>query len=404
MKHSKLSLLTYVALLGLVFFSACDGTEEPPVNPNKDPETLACNYFDEGVNRVLTDDPDKDIDYIVECFMEVETDLTIEAGVVIEFKTGAGLHIKNGGSISATGSSNERIILTGVDKIAGSWIGVLVETNDVKNEFDYVTISYGGSEATSNGNKANLIVWADSRASIDNCIISNSSNHGIEMAYNETVISSFNNNTLKNNFKPLYVLADNVSFLNATNDFTGNTNDYIEVGCKTLKEGSYAWKNLNVNYRVLSTDFGIFREIRVPDNCDLTIEAGTQIDFDTNTGIRVDDGGSLKAIGTETEKIIFSGVDGAAGAWKGLAFWFTQSVLNKLEYCVIEYAGGGDNDAAIYMWDDPVLEVNSCHIKDIDGCIFVDQPLHDPNGNFQNANFSESGNTFENISGGTFCP
>jgi len=270
---------------------------------------------------------------------------------------------------------------------------------------EYVTISYARQEANSNGNKANLVVWANTRLAINNCTFSHSSMHGVDMAYNDAYITSFNNNSLKSNVKPLYVLADNVAFLNATNDFTGNANDYVEIGIETLLEGVYVWNKLNVPYRVLATDFGNSREIVVPSNCDLSIEAGTRIDFDTDTGVKIRDGGSFRAIGTSTDKITFSGVDGAPGAWRGFEYNFTLSVLNKLEYCIIEYAGSGDNDAAIYLWAEPRLEVTNCHIKDVDGCVFFDGTPDSPNlnGGFKVPDFSEGFNLFEDISGGVFC-
>ena len=59
-----------------------------------------------------------------------------------------------------------------------------------------------------------------------------------------------------------------------------------------------------------------------------------------------------------------------------------------------------NEDAAIYMWADPKLSVTNCVIRNIDGCVFTDAPDF---GGFNNVNFSESGNTFENISGAVEC-
>ena len=401
MKHSKFSSFAFLLAVTVILFSACDEIESPiDINLNG-PEELSCSYFNEGTNRVLTDNPDEDVDYVITCQAFVSVDLTIEPGVVIEFQNDAGLEIGEEGSISALGSSDKPIILTGVDKVAGSWSGVLSNSNDVKNELEYVTINYGGGSAfNSNGNKGNLILWAQTRMSIDNCTFSHSGSYGVEMAYSEYTIPSFTNNSFKNNQTPMYVIPSVVHVLDASNDFAGNTNDYVLIGCAALSEGNYTWQNINVPYRTEARDFGITRVIYVVENCNLTIEAGTRIDFGTDTGLKVNNGGSLKAIGTETNPITFSGVDGAAGAWKGLNFDFTQSVNNQLDRCVIEYAGSGDEDAAIYMWADPKLSVTNCVIRNIDGCVFTDAPDF---GGFNNVNFSESGNTFENISGAVEC-
>ena len=400
MKNLRFTSFAFLAL-AIVFFSACDGTENPPIDNPTGPEVLTCGYFNEGTNRVLTDDPDEDVDYIITCQTYVNVDLTIEPGVVIEFQNDAGLEVGENGSISAVGSSDKPIVLTGVDKVAGSWSGVLVNSNDVKNELEHVTISYGGGSAfNSNGNQANLILWAQTRMRIDNCTFSNSATYGVEMAYQDYTIPSFANNSFKMNNIPMYIMATDGHVLSASNDFTENTNDYILTGCSGLNEGNFTWEKLNVPFRVEATDFGITRKISVGNNSNLIIAAGTRIDFGTDTELEVEDGGSLKAIGTTADPIVFSGVDGAAGAWRGLEFRFTQSVNNQLDNCIIEYAGSGSNDAAIYMWADPKLSVTNCIIRDVDGCVFTDAT---GSGGFNNPNFSESGNTFENITGAVEC-
>ena len=182
----------------------------------------------------------------------------------------------------------------------------------------------------------------------------------------------------------------------ASSDFTGNTNDYIQVSTNSVEEGNYIWRKTNVPFRVDASS-----HISIKNNTNVTIEPGVRFDFGTNSQLSVNTGCSLKAIGTSTEPIIFSGVDGAAGAWKGLEFSFTQSINNQLDNCVIEYAGSDTEDAAIYMWAEPKLSVTNCIIRDVDGCAFVDGT--GTHLGFDNPNFSQSGNTFENVSGGVEC-
>ena len=125
----------------------------------------------------------------------------------------------------------------------------------------------------------------------------------------------------------------------------------------------------------------------------------TNIVILSDTGIKIGDGGGFKTEGTASNKVILTGVDGSAGAWKGLEFRHTQSLQNVIEHTLIEYAGSGDKDAAIYMWSDPKLTVANTDFKDIDGCVFTDGGSGQV---FDNPNLSESGNTYTNT-GNQYC-
>ena len=399
MKKFQFSAFVFLALT-IIVFSACDnGGEEPETPINLPAEELSCDYFTQGENRTLTDDPNKEVDYIITCRAFVGTDLVIEPGVVIEFQNDAGLEIGDDGSISALGTSDNPIILTGVDKIAGSWSGILVRSNDVKNEMEYVTISYGGgSPFNSNDNRANLILWSGSRLSIDNCMFSHSATYGIEMGYQDYTIPSFTGNSFKNNETPIYTKPETVHMFDGTSDYTENINDYIVIGCAFLPEGDFTWKKINVPFRVVATDFGITRRITMGNQSSLNLEPGVTLQFDTDTELRIDDGGSLKAVGTENDKITFTGVDGGPGAWSGIYFAFTQSINNQLDHCIIEYAGSGNDKAGVKMWADPKLSVTNTLFSEIDGCGILEFGLA-----FDNSNFSGGGNTFVNVTGGDTC-
>ncbi|MEM9847508.1 MAG: hypothetical protein AAF847_06445 [Bacteroidota bacterium] len=401
MEHIKLSSYALLAMIGLAF-TACDLVEDADDLLNESSKELPCDYFSSGENRILTDDPDEAVDYIISCRTFVNTDLVIEPGVVIEFQDNAGLEIGEAGSISAVGTKEKPITFTGVTKTAGAWSGVLVESNDIKNELRYVNVSYGGGEAfNSNGNRANLILWADTRLSIDDCTFSHSASYGIEMDYQNYTIPSFTNNTLTDNETPIYTQPAIVHVFDASSQYSGNTNDHIVIGCAELTTGDYTWNKLDVPFRVVATGFGIRRWTEVPDQCNLVLVPGVIIEFDTDTGLRINKGGSLKARGTNSDNILFTGVDQGTGAWRGIYFNFTQSINNQLNKCIIEYAGSGDDKAGVLMWANPKVIVTNTIFKDIDGCGFLDMP--ESTGVFDNPNLNESNNTFQNISGGNFC-
>ena len=73
---------------------------------------------------------------------------------------------------------------------------------------------------------------------------------------------------------------------------------------------------------------------------DVVIEPGVVIYFESNGGFRVDNSGSLKAVGNDTAQIILRGENDVAGSWKGL-FFNSNNVLNELSYVTV--SGGGNS-------------------------------------------------------------
>jgi hypothetical protein len=65
---------------------------------------LPCSYFNEGIDRTLTDQNPNGIDYIIDCQAFVSTDLVIEPGTPIVFESDAGLEIGSDGSIVSLGT------------------------------------------------------------------------------------------------------------------------------------------------------------------------------------------------------------------------------------------------------------------------------------------------------------
>jgi len=385
-------IIPLACTLGLI---GCKG--ENPIIPDAT-QVLDCDFFAQEGTITLTDNEELAVDYIIDCKVATSADLVIEPGVVIEFTSGSGIEILDEGSFVAEGTQALPIILTGEDKIAGSWLGVLNNSNNVNNSMRYVTISYGGGGAfNSNDDIGNFIMWAQARMSIENCTFSDGAGYGVNFSYSEITVPSFSQNTLVNNNVPVFVIGTYLHLMDASNDFSGNTNDYIETNATSPLDGDYTWQNCNVPYRVNPSGFGIFRVIEIPSESNITVEPGTVMEFTSDTGIEIEEG-SFKAEGTATAPITFTGVDGAAGAWKGIEYRFSQSINNSLDYVIIEYAGSGDNESGIYMWADPVLSVTNSTFRDIAGC-----GVRDFNSTFSNPNFSGSGNTFENVSGGDFC-
>jgi hypothetical protein len=78
-------------------------------------------------------------------------------------------------------------------------------------------------------------------------------------------------------------------------------------------------------------------------NAKLSIEPGVVIQCKNGSGIRVNSGGALRAVGTAAKKIELKGDIDAAGVWKGLYF-LSNNVENELNYCVISNGGSSSFD------------------------------------------------------------
>ncbi|MEM9985183.1 MAG: hypothetical protein AAF804_08820 [Bacteroidota bacterium] len=387
-----------VASLALGLLVSCNSS---PIEPPGAlvPTVLDCAFFSANENITLENNDDLAVDYIVECRADIDGDLVIQPGVTIEFTEDGGLNIRDEGSISAVGTEDSPILMTAQNKIPGFWSGIQVQSNSVVNQLEYVTIAYAGGEAfNSNDNQGNLIYWPGSRLSVDHCTFTNSGSNGVYIN-DQVEIPSFADNEITDNEVPVYMFASEWGALGSGNDFTGNTNDYINSVIADMPTGTSTIKSLGVPYRIQPGSFGIFREVTLPSGADVLVEPGVTMEFTDDTGIRTIGGSSFRAVGSESMPITFTGVNKVAGAWKGLHFRFSTSPNNILENVRIEFAGSdGDTDAAIFMWADPVLTVNNSEIYDIDGCAFTSGT-----GGETNPNLTYSNVDVQRITGETEC-
>ncbi len=92
-----------------------------------------------------------------------------------------------------------------------------------------------------------------------------------------------------------------------------------------------------ITLTLLGSPYEIKGPVSVPENKTLIIEPGGTLKFSSND-YGLDVAGTLKAIGTEDNQIIFSGMT-VGGYWKG--FYFTETSINsELSWVKISYAMG----------------------------------------------------------------
>ena len=334
------------------------------------PITLDCNYFKE--SRTLTNNPKAKVDYIITCVMPVSGDIVIEPGVVIEFEQNAGISLSdfnnNIASISAKGTADKPIIFRGVIKDKGYWRGIYFGSNNPKNELDYVHIEdAGGREFNSNGDKG-AIVFTGGVLKMFNSIISNSLTYGLSAVYGGSTLE-IESTKFKNNNAPIIILPKFINSISKTNDYSGNTEDFVYVESGSFSTGT-TWEKINVPYVVLNRSaYNYTGGIGV--KAVLTVEAGAEIEFDANTKLTISEYGAIKAIGTVSDPILFTAVHKVAGAWNGIYF-NSKHVLNEIAFAEFHYSGGSTGNGSIELWYGGVLNIHDVTFKNMKGCALVE--------------------------------
>lgn len=390
----RLSIILIAALSYLTVFVSCN---EEDNEPEPEPLVLDCNSFTNSSPDKITQLEDRGIaiDYIIDCNISVDIDLTIDTGVTIAFTNGSGMWIRENGSLTAVGSPDKPIVFTGTDKAKGSWKGIISYSTDVKNRLDYVTIEYaGGGSFNSNGDLGALILWADARFTIENTTIKSSAAYGLNCNYSRTHVS-IQNLTVTDCEIPINTADPNLISGIQSGSFTGNAVDAIKIGKPggAALDGNHVWSDLGVPYRMSN-------RLWVKD-ARLTLEPGVVMEFENGTGIRVGDTdqSTLIAVGTPTNPITFTGVTKVAGAWEKIDFHFTKSPLNEISHALIEYGGNPGSDGVVYMWAKPVVKITNVAFSEIGSCALFAAP----SSSNPNENLTYENNTLNNVSGGYLC-
>lgn len=85
--------------------------------------------------------------------------------------------------------------------------------------------------------------------------------------------------------------------------------------------------------------YRVDEDITVSENGQLIVSAGTVLKFSTSTKLEVRTGGSLTVNGSESNPVVFSGLNSTPGYWDGVIFRNTNRSRNTLNYLVVEHGG-----------------------------------------------------------------
>lgn len=347
----------------MFFFASCDKDNDPkPDNKpggNKAAIELSCDYFE--TDRVLTDDPEAPVDYIIPCEARVYAKLTVEPGVVIAFKPKAALFVEKDASLTMNGTAAKPIILTGVEKEKGLWNGVLIESIKASNSMKYVTIEYAGSQSVSHSGgvyPAGLQVIKDGDVKIDHCTFQHCKDNGLFWSSSNYI--SITNSTFTKNDVPMMTTGWNqIKLYNNTNSYKGNVNDYVHMQYPGISydQKKITWHKIDVPYYITTRIYNRFDV----DHAQLVIEPGTDIIMATaETHIRIMKDASITAVGTESDPIIFRGKNDVKAAWGYIHIYKSGSSLNEIAHAKIQNTGGslGNIQAAVQLEQSSYLKLH----------------------------------------------
>lgn len=298
--------------------------------------------------------------YKVNDFVEFSDNITIDAGAEFEFIADAGIDINPGSVIKAQGTADNKIIFTGTSKTPGAWRGIFIGSSSVENIFEHVDISYGGStNMATYFDKTNMVI-DQAKVTLRNVSFTGSAGYGIQTRRNGSDFSlencSFDNNASHH----MRIHPTQVSFIDNQTNFNGG--DVEVYGGDTQTAGSETWSNLNNGTYYFSASVSIENAV--------SIEAGTQFEMGADVVLTITGGstpGVIKAIGTSTSPIVFTGRSKVKGAWAGILI-SSGSLDNKMDHVKIEYGGG--KDLATYMaagnlgvYNDGYLNISNSSIE-----------------------------------------
>ena len=298
-------------------------------------------------------------DYLIVGNLDIEAMLTIEPGVVIYVQQDLGIDINGAGILKADGETDDMIVITGENQSNnGFWRGLNIYSNSVENSISNAEISYGGSVSAGTYFENATLTIDRAKMQMTDVTITNSGGYGIQTRRNESEFPMQNMIFESNDLGHAYIHTDQMGYFDNGGSFDGG---YVFVySGDTTADMDIA--NLNgAKYQIMAkSDFGHA----------VTIEPGTEFEFATDAGLDINNGAKIIAQGTATDKIVFTGVSKAPGAWRGI-FIGTSSVDNILEHVDISY--GGSSEIRTYFGktnmaiDNAKVTLRNVSITDSDG-------------------------------------
>ncbi|MGB3851764.1 MAG: PKD domain-containing protein [Tunicatimonas sp.] len=361
----------YVIRLTVSDPSGNENSAEVTLVANVEPVLINSNITADRTLENIFEDPTLP-DYRVTRSIVASAVLTVEPGVVVEFVEDAFLTVASGGgALIADGEASEKITFTTANLAGGiRWGGIYFSSQDSRNIFDNVIISYGGnSNMTSFADfvdvPANIGLGEGARLKLTNTQVSNGGGYGMYVRYGE--LTEFSGNAFDDNTRSgIGLTITEASVIDNATTFADNTLGAVEIFGSTVSE--------DITVEALSDNAYYFVSGGLTMAADVTVTAGTELRMAEDVFITVTDDGALIAEGTATDRIIFTAQD-EDNPWGGIKMASTDS-KNKLDYAtvtkagsvnIIEFANFVDVPANIGMYGEARLSITNTIVSESGG-------------------------------------
>jgi hypothetical protein len=324
-------------------------------------------------DRLLTnsaasaDQPDYHIPQ--DLLIQVNARLTIEPGVTVEIGENSRLQINDVGVLVADGEPALPIRFIGSGELPGWHEGLRIASDSLDNILDHVEFAYGGRDGWAN-------LWLDGAVTLTNSILRDSETVGLHVTGTGSLHAFGNNDFVDNAITGLRLPPEEIGHIDAASSFTaGDTTQRIFTqGGDVVSSQTWA-----AEHRYFLEDIGW---IRIYDA--LTIEPGFDLLIGDDGRVQVDEDGTLTAIGTAADSILFIGAVEEQGYWDGIHI--VSDTETGISFARVGY--GGRIFAAVYV--DGTATVTNSHIHDSGGHGLQKS---------SNGTLTHSGNTFDNNAG-----
>lgn len=335
-----------------------------------------------------------DASYVMVGNVTLNAELTVDAGARLEFEEDIWMSVASGGALIASGTQDNKIIFTSTNPDeAQYWGGIVVKSSSTKNSLDHVVISYGGGfdnllYAESAWRKASLAIADDAKISVTNSEFNFGEGHGI-FSGPTGEISGFASNSFRNIVGyPVYVPINLAGMVDANTVIESNADDVVAVYQSTLNGDALFNDASDPKWNALSGTAKYLFVGKVTLNDDLVIAAGAYLAFGEEVVMEVASSGSLKAVGTTTDQIIFTAYDRSGNDnWGGLVI--KSDNANEIQNAEVSYAGKEDQliytasgwrAANIALSEDASLDINNTLVSNSDDYGLVVGPGGEVNG------------------------
>lgn len=354
-----------------------------------------CEYDQESVTYGGSQDEDvvltnlqngpNETDYFIEGNWTINSNVTIEPGTVIEMSAGARINVNSTGSLTAIGTSSEKIIIRGAQSTPGYWDYIRFnDANNTKNELSHVIVQDGGGNNSWN---ASVYCYNGGRLKINNTTIKDGSNYGFIVYSADFELDEFSNVTIENcTVGAAVIQANDMGNIEGNSTFTGNGKNYYEVNGGTISLPQ-TWKKTNAPF---------FMNNKTTIESDVTVQPGATFLMGASARMDINSTGSLNAVGTASERITFDGEQSTKGYWEYIRFNGSNNTKNEFQYVDISYGGGNSSwDASLYLYNNSYFTLGNSSINNSQSWGLVD---YNNNNTFNDdGNNTFTGNTLGDV-------